>query len=103
MSGATRLVGMASGNRVEELESRVRDLEATVDGLTDELVECKVRIRELESVVDAEIGLDSVTAGDAGSDEPTDRTASDAAEATKPEPSQGEDNAESDESDIIVA
>ena len=45
---------MASGNRVEELESRVKELEATVDGLTDELVECKVRIRELENAVDSE-------------------------------------------------
>jgi len=36
------------GNRVEELESRVQELEASVRGLTDELVECKVRLRELE-------------------------------------------------------
>lgn len=36
------------GNRVEELESRVKELEASVRGLTDELVECKLRLRELE-------------------------------------------------------
>lgn len=39
---------------VEELENRIRELEATVTGLTDELLECKQRIDELEDVVDAE-------------------------------------------------
>jgi chromosome segregation ATPase len=38
-------------NRVEALESRIRELEASVEGLTDELVECKVRINELEETV----------------------------------------------------
>ena len=51
---------MPSGNRVEELESRVKELEATVDGLTDELVECKVRLRELEGAVDQDVGLPPV-------------------------------------------
>ena len=45
------------GNRVEELEDRVQELEASVEGLTDELVECKVRIRELENTVDDENGF----------------------------------------------
>ena len=45
------------GNRVEELETRVQELEASVEGLTDELVECKVRIRELENTVDEESGF----------------------------------------------
>ena len=40
------------GNRVEELESRVQELEASVRGLTDELVESKVRLRELEDAYD---------------------------------------------------
>jgi len=47
------------GNRVEELESRVNELEASVEGLTDELVECKVRLRELENAVDEDIGFES--------------------------------------------
>ena len=38
-----------SGNRVEELESRVTELEATLDGLTEELVETRDRLRELEA------------------------------------------------------
>jgi hypothetical protein len=37
-----------SGNRVEELEAKVRELEATVDGLTDELVETKERLETIE-------------------------------------------------------
>ncbi len=49
------------GNRVEELEEQVNQLQATVDGLTDELVECKVRIRELENAVDADMGFSPVT------------------------------------------
>lgn len=36
-------------NRVEDLESRVQELEATVRGLTEELVEANERIRVLES------------------------------------------------------
>ena len=45
------------GNRVEERETRVQELEASVEGLTDELVECKVRIRELENTVDEQSGF----------------------------------------------
>jgi len=37
-----------SGNRVEELEAKVRELEATIDGLTDELVETKERLGTIE-------------------------------------------------------
>lgn len=40
---------MNMSNRVEELEATVTELESTVDGLTEELVEAKERIRELES------------------------------------------------------
>jgi hypothetical protein len=37
-----------SGNRVEKLEAKVRELEATVEGLTDELVETKERLGAIE-------------------------------------------------------
>ncbi len=37
------------GNRVEELEKTVTELESTVSGLTEELVETKERIRDLEA------------------------------------------------------
>jgi len=35
-------------NRVEELESKVTNLEAAVDGLTEELVETRERLKQLE-------------------------------------------------------
>lgn len=52
---------MGSGNRVEELETRVRELEATVTGLTDELLECKQRLGELEEHVDDNINGETAT------------------------------------------
>ena len=103
------------GNRVDELESRVKELEASVEGLTDELVECKVRIRELESAVDEDIGFapaDSGTADDepeATEEEkedirvPEPGESGDAAEASKTEGAEEDDNTEESETDIIVA
>ncbi|MEY7851425.1 hypothetical protein AB7C87_19750 [Natrarchaeobius sp. A-rgal3] len=43
-----------SNNRVEQLESTVTELESTVDGLTNELIEAKERIRVLEAELDTE-------------------------------------------------
>jgi hypothetical protein len=40
-------------NRVEELESTVRELQAAVDGLTEELVETRERLRQLEDAQNA--------------------------------------------------
>ena len=37
-----------TGNQVEQLESRVRELEATLTGLTDELVDTKDRLQAVE-------------------------------------------------------
>ncbi|GGL32130.1 hypothetical protein GCM10009037_14710 [Halarchaeum grantii] len=54
MVGEAVLVGMSSdSDRVSELESRVKELEATVRGLTEELVDANERIRELEDYHDA--------------------------------------------------
>ncbi len=67
-------------NRVEDLESRVEELEATVRGLTEELVEANGRIRELEdgdetaAVEPREIGVETDRSEE---DEPTDDAASD--------------------------
>jgi archaellum component FlaC len=36
-------------NRVEDLENQVAELQATIDGLTEELVETKERVRALEA------------------------------------------------------
>ncbi|MFD1647475.1 DUF7518 family protein [Haloarchaeobius litoreus] len=46
-------------NRVEDLESTVDELEATVRGLTEELVETKERVRILESELEEERAADS--------------------------------------------
>ena len=108
------------GNRVDELEEQVQELQATVDGLTDELVECKVRIRELENAVDSEDPLTRADnaiaereAAEAAAEqdtepepepepavepEPADTSKSEGAEADENE----SDEAES-ESDIIIA
>jgi len=51
-----------TGNRVEELEAKVRSLEATVDGLTDELVECKERIQHLEAEVEPDPATSDIMA-----------------------------------------
>ena len=105
------------GNRVDELESRVQELEASVEGLTDELVECKVRLRELEAAVDEDLGFvperrtdrtDRTDGADQEADQedirvPEPGESQDAAEGTKTEAPEGDDNAEDSESDIIVA
>jgi len=53
-----------AGNRVDELESKVRELEATVSGLTDELLETKERLRAVED--HAGVDLDAAVEGRAG-------------------------------------
>ncbi len=103
------------GNRVEELESRVKELEASVEGLTDELVESKVRIRELESALDEEdVSTDqgnqgeTTNGGSAGtSTDLEDLSEAGPADTSKREDANSDDNREESEadsgSDIIVA
>jgi len=68
-------------NRVEDLERQVSELQAAVNGLTEELVEMKERVRQLE---------DAQTA-------PADTAAAEAAsEAPDPEPATGEADADAD-------
>lgn len=45
-------------NRVEELERKIAALEATVDGLTEELVEAKERLSQVEAAADVESEVD---------------------------------------------
>ena len=94
-----------SSERVEELESRVEELEASVEGLTDELVECKVRLRELEDAVDADLGFvpasESTAPPESGDAEPF--GIEESAEAPKGEADEETDNTEVSDSDIIVA
>jgi hypothetical protein len=103
------------GNRVEELESRVKELEASVEGLTDELVECKVRLRELESAVDDDLGFvpEDEAEQAAGSAETGEDSSDDIrvpepgespeADTSNTEATESEDNTEDSGSDIIVA
>ena len=87
------------GNRVEELESRVKELEASVEGLTDELVECKVRIRELVGqALDEDIDFAPEEAA-----EPPESPDEVEADRTKTEDTDQEDSTETGPGDIIVA
>jgi hypothetical protein len=104
------------GNRVEQLESQIKELQASVEGLTDELVECKLRLRELEAAVDEDLGFHSKASDDpdkarsrgetraSGPAESKDGAeAQDGVEATKTAAPETEDDREESESDIIVA
>jgi hypothetical protein len=94
---------MASGNRVEQLESRVRELEASVDGLTDELLECKQRLEAIEEEVGPEMdiieGKTTVSSDDSGSGDTGGGSETGAADTSNTDET-GEDDS-SDE--IIVA
>jgi len=57
-----------SNDRVEELEATVSELESTIRGLTEELVETKERVRMLENEVDPE---PAATVGSGRSEEST--------------------------------
>ena len=115
------------GNRVEDLERQVSELQAAVDGVTEELVETKERLRQLENEAlaadegsaDADAAAsadgrrsdgDAETAtteerhlpDDAGEGAPAE--AGTEAEADKAgESVDSDDGEESEESDIIVA
>ncbi|MFC7155638.1 bZIP transcription factor [Halomarina halobia] len=90
---------MASGNRVEELESRVRQLEASVTGLTDELVECKERIQALE----AEVDPPDAVAGRSGRANRPDPPASESEGDKSERDQEGEQSGSSGSDEIIVA
>jgi len=98
-------------NRVEELESTVAQLESTVEGLTEELVDAKERIRDLEAQLEPqpadgstfeappEAANDDARADEERTDEHPEPTPG--GEADKDEASETED--ESGHDDIIVA
>jgi len=113
MSGEDRCECMC-GNRVEELEARVNELEASVEGLTDELVECKVRLRELEGAVDEDLGFAPENPGpepEPGADPEPETDAPDQSESpeeaeadrSNTEEVDEDDSTESGTNDIIIA
>ncbi|MCO8244530.1 hypothetical protein [Haladaptatus sp. AB643] len=61
-------------DRIGSLESRMEELEATIRGLTEELVDANQRIRELEQAREAEEEEESSQAEEAKSDESKDET-----------------------------
>ena len=87
-------------NRVEDLERQVAELQAAVNGLTEELVEMKERVRQLEDERSVGVEADAApagspeTAGDAASDE---SNASDTDEAAAEPVSGGERTTHSDD------
>ena len=56
-------------NRVEDLERQVAELQAAVNGLTEELVEMKERVRQVEDAQEVAVETDTE---DAASDAPAD-------------------------------
>ncbi|WP_265110395.1 DUF7518 family protein [Halosolutus halophilus] len=98
-------------NRVEQLESTVAELESTVEGLTDELIEAKERIRVLEAELDADSPTrvpkrrrTETDAADHPAGETTEANPDDVAEAAADADEPAGDEAEdSGSDDIIVA
>jgi len=107
------------GNRVEDLETQVAELRATVNALTEELVETKERVKQLE---DAESEPDRSTAtadptppGDTGAElvgdgpvtvdgtEPSADAADEEAKSSGTEDGDDEGGSGADDGDIIVA
>ncbi|GAB3684162.1 hypothetical protein GCM10028857_12780 [Salinarchaeum chitinilyticum] len=101
-------------NRVEQLETTVSELESTIEGLTEELVETKERLRVIESQLDvdaADVVQETQIRDASAEDAPTKEAAPDeveqAVEADKEPEDQEADEAEGSGSglgdDIIVA
>jgi uncharacterized coiled-coil protein SlyX len=100
-------------NRVEELESKVAELQAAVDGLTEELVETRERLHQLESEHGVEVKraperrerVSEETAEEANTgalDDPDEETPEPSSEADAEADAEAEESTD-EESDIIVA
>jgi len=87
-------------DRVDDLEDRVAELEATVRGLTEELVDASERIRTLEAELDRTPSTAELR--EAREEEPVE-PADEADEAPKSADDEATDNEESGLDDIIVA
>ncbi|MFB6103082.1 MAG: chromosome segregation protein SMC [Haloplanus sp.] len=105
-------------NRVEELESQVAELQAAVDGLTEELVETRERLRQLEDVdntrtperretesvhTEVEYADDPDPESDAAPDAAPDADTEADTEADSEAEAEDDDGSDSDGNDIIVA
>ncbi len=106
------------GHRVEDLERQVAELQAAVDGLTEELVETKERLHQLESSTDAPLsdrdgnGSDahaefvpnqgSPTEDEASTDTPAEEPAQETDTADEPNTEDPETQDEAEEADDII-
>jgi uncharacterized coiled-coil protein SlyX len=93
-------------NRVEELESKVAELQAAVDGLTEELVETRERLHQLET----EHGVEVKRAPERRERPSAEADNTEATQASDEQTSEPDSDADADdaaadeeESDIIVA
>ena len=92
-----------AGNRVDELEAKVQELEATVDGLTDELIETRERLQALEDDADGSYDiLETGSTGEATGDAEVEADAADDADDVNSDEAEEENNSGSGD-DIIVA
>jgi len=92
-------------NRVEDLERQVAELQAAVNGLTEELVEMKERVRQVEDSQEVSVAADAVgTSESAESAEPgqDDPATSTAEESETPEATGGERRTHSDDHVEVV-
>jgi predicted nucleic acid-binding Zn-ribbon protein len=93
--------------RVADLEQRVEELEATVRGLTEELVDASERIRSLEAELDQSPSTDELREAREepvpGENADAQAPEGEADEATKRADGEADDNEESALDDIIVA
>lgn len=100
-------------NRVEELESKVAELQAAVDGLTEELVETRERLRQLESEHGVEVKraperrdrsetAESAEGANTPEPEALDEETPEPSSEVAPDADEAESSTE-EESDIIVA
>ena len=94
-------------NRVEELESTVAELRAAVDGLTEELVETRERLRQLEEDERASEGTRTVKSAHAervdASPEPETESEESAEQKTDADATDTEDADAAEDDEIIVA
>ena len=101
-------------NRVDELESEIAELRAAVNGLTEELVETKARVRKLEDAAEADeappatettVSDDHVEVVEQNDDAETAEADPDAAASEEDNPSESTETTddEAEQGDIIVA
>jgi TolA-binding protein len=90
-------------NRVEDLERQVAELQAAVNGLTEELVEMKERVRQVESEQEVEVETSARrTTGATPTDEASDDVSDDASDDVSDDATSGKRRTHSDDHVEVV-